>query len=53
MNTCLPENENQHWLLKPPLFETNNTDEENQHLLAQLYQFIEDKAVVRANILEK
>ena len=52
-NNCVPENESQQWLLEAPLFEVNNTDEENQSLLAQHHQFIADKSVDRANILEK
>ena len=41
------QNENQQWQLGAPQHETENTDEENQPLLAQHHQFIEDKAVAR------
>ena len=47
------QNENQQWQLGAPQHETENTDEENQPLLAQHHQFIEDKAVARDNKLEE
>ncbi len=46
------QNENQEWQLGAPQHETENTDEENQPLLAQHHQFIEDK-VARDNKLEE
>ena len=47
------QHENQQWQLGAPQHETENTDEENQPLLAQHHQFIEDKAVARDNKLEE
>jgi hypothetical protein len=45
----IAQNENQQWQLEASQHETENTDEENQPLLAQHHQFIEDKAVARDN----
>ena len=50
---CMENVDAQQWLLEAPLHETNNTEEENQPLLAQHHQFVEDKSVERANILER
>lgn len=47
------KNENQQWLLGAPQYETQNTNEENQTILAQHHQFVEDKAVARSNQLEE
>ena len=43
----------QKWLLDAPQHQTENTEEENQPLLAQHHQFVEDSAVDRSNILEQ
>lgn len=50
--TCIENDQTQQWLPEVPIHEINNTDEENQPLLAQHHQFVEDKAVERANVLE-